>query len=101
MKRCCAPVPEGASVQQIGRSNKSVERVAYLAGHRGVWLQPHREGVPGLGYVARCTVVRLMRELRLAGAVRGKVKKTTIADPHHQRAADLVARRFAPLAPDR
>ena len=36
--------------------------------------------------MARCTVERLMRELGLAGAVRGKVKKTTIADPAGQRA---------------
>lgn len=66
-------------------------------GARKVWLQLNREGIT----VARCTVERLMRELGLAGAVRGKVKKTTIADPDHHRAADLVGRRFAPLAPDR
>ena len=66
-------------------------------GARKVWLQLNREGIP----VARCTVERLMRELGLAGAVRGKVKKTTVADPDHQRAGDLVGRRFAPLAPDR
>ena len=76
-------------------------------GARKVWLQLNRELAQGLtsmqriGYVARCTVERLMRDLGLAGAVRGKVKKTTIADPDHQRADDLVARRFAPLAPDR
>jgi putative transposase len=70
-------------------------------GARKVWLQLNREGIPGLGYVARCTVERLMRELGLAGAVRGKVKKTTIADPAGQRADDLVSRRFAPRAPDR
>jgi putative transposase len=66
-------------------------------GARKVWLQLNREGIA----VARCTVERLMRELGLTGAVRGKAKKTTIADPDHQRAADLVARQFAPLAPDR
>jgi putative transposase len=54
-----------------------------------------------IGYVARCTVERLMGVLGLAGAVRGKVKKTTIADPDAQRADDLVSRRFAPLSPDR
>ena len=77
-------------------------------GARKVWLALNREiasgTVPtlqGVEYVARCTVERLMRELGLAGAVRGKVKKTTIADPDHQRPADLVARRFAPPAPDR
>ena len=31
--------------------------------------------------MARCTVERLMAELGLTGAVRGKVKRTTIADP--------------------
>ena len=45
-------------------------------GARKVWLQLNREGVP----VARCTVERLMRRLGLAGAVRGKVKRTTIPD---------------------
>ena len=66
-------------------------------GARKVWLQLNREGIP----VARCTVERLMREDGLAGAVRGKVKRTTIADPAGPRARDLVRRDFAPLAPDR
>lgn len=42
-----------------------------------------------------------MAELGLAGAVRGKAKKTTIADPTAARPADLVGRRFAPPAPNR
>jgi hypothetical protein len=66
-------------------------------GARKVWLQLNREGIP----VARCTVERLMRTDGLAGAVRGKVKRTTIADPDAQRARDLVGRNFAPTAPDR
>jgi putative transposase len=66
-------------------------------GARKVWLQLNREGIA----VARCTVERLMREDGLAGAVRGKVKRTTIADPAGPRARDLVRRDFAPLAPDR
>jgi putative transposase len=77
-------------------------------GARKVWLQLNREiaagtalALQGVGYVARCTVERLMRELGLTGAVRGKVKKTTIADPAGQRADDLVQRRFAPAGPDR
>ena len=76
-------------------------------GARKVWLQLNRELVAGrpsmqpIGYVARCTVERLMRDLGLVGVRRGKVKRTTIADPGHQRAADLVSRRFAPTAPDR
>jgi putative transposase len=51
--------------------------------------------------VARCTVERLMAELGLTGAVRGKTKRTTIADPTAPRPADLVQRRFAPPAPNR
>ena len=66
-------------------------------GARKVWLQLNREGVP----VARCTVERLMREAGLHGAVRGKVKRTTIPDPAAERARDLVGRNFAPSAPDR
>lgn len=42
-----------------------------------------------------------MGELGLAGAVRGKVKRTTISDPRIAKPLDLVDRNFAPLAPDR
>jgi putative transposase len=66
-------------------------------GARKVWLVLNREGIA----VARCTVERLMTELGLTGAVRGKVKRTTIADPAAARPADLVQRRFAPPAPNR
>ena len=66
-------------------------------GARKVWLQLNREGIP----VARCTVERLMRRLGLHGAVRGKVKRTTIADRTASLPKDLVQRRFAPPAPDR
>ena len=66
-------------------------------GARKVWLQLNREGVA----VARCTVERLMRRLHLHGAVRGKVKRTTIADKAAKLPDDLVQRRFAPPAPDR
>ena len=42
-----------------------------------------------------------MDELGLAGAVRGKVKRTTISDPRTPKPSDLVDRNFRPLAPDR
>ena len=42
-----------------------------------------------------------MAELGLAGAVRGKVKRTTISDPRAPKPHDLVDRNFRPLAPDR
>jgi putative transposase len=62
-----------------------------------VWLALNREGIE----VARCTVERLMRELGLAGARRGKRHRTTRADPAAARPADLVGRQFSPPAPDR
>ena len=66
-------------------------------GARNVWLTLNREGIP----VARCTIERLMKADGLAGAVRGKIKRTTIPGPAADRARDLVGRNFAPTAPDR
>jgi putative transposase len=66
-------------------------------GARKVWLALNREGIG----VARCTVGRLMAELGLTGATRGRVRKTTIADPASARPADLVQRQFGPPAPNR
>ena len=64
-------------------------------GARKLWRQLHREGVPA----ARCTVERLMRATGLTGAVRGKPKRTTVADETVVRPADLVQRHFeAPSA---
>jgi putative transposase len=78
-------------IERVHRANFSVY------GARKVWLALNREGIA----VARCTVERLMRTAGLVGVRRGKVKKTTIAAPDAQRAADLVARQFAPTTPDR
>ena len=66
-------------------------------GARKLWRQLHREGIP----VARCTVERLMRELSRSGVVRGKVKRTTVADESAPRPADLVERDFHAPAPNR
>jgi putative transposase len=62
-----------------------------------VWAQLNREG----HQVARCTVERLMRELGLRGAVRGKPKRTTITDDAADRPRDLVDRQFVAPAPNR
>jgi putative transposase len=80
-----------AQIERIHGANYGVY------GARKVWLALRREGVD----VARCTVERLMAELGLTGAVRGKVKKTTIPDPSGPRPPDLVQRRFGPPAPNR
>ena len=70
-------------------------------GARKVWLTLNRERPAEAPPIARCTVERLMGELGLAGAARGKVKRTTISDPRTSKPLDLVDRNFRPLAPDR
>lgn len=66
-------------------------------GARKIWRELRRREVG----VARCTIERLMRELGLAGAVRGKKIRTTIPDPSAQRAPDLLKRQFVASAPNR
>jgi len=46
-----------------------------------VWLALNREGIE----VARCTVERLMADLGLTGATRGKAKRSTVAAPGDRR----------------
>jgi putative transposase len=74
-----------------------------LAGARRMWKLLHRARIRVGGRpVARCTIVRLMRELGLVGALRGgSVFRTTRADPSHERAPDRVARNFTAPAPNR
>ena len=63
-----------------------------------VWAQLNREGIR----VARCTVERLMRDLGLSGARRGKAfEVTTRHDDRQHRPADLVDRQFRAPAPNR
>ncbi|WP_230298711.1 IS3 family transposase [Actinomadura coerulea] len=66
-------------------------------GARKVWRQLQREGHA----VARCTVERLMRELGLHGARRGRKVRTTIRDDRHERATDLLRRDFTAGSPNR
>ncbi|MBO3682759.1 IS3 family transposase [Streptomyces sp. NEAU-YJ-81] len=65
-------------------------------GVRKVWRQLHREDTP----VARCTVARLMRDLGLVGARRGRKIRTTIRDDGHGRAAGLLQRDFTESRPN-
>jgi putative transposase len=74
-------------VQRVFEENFSVY------GARKVWRQLQREGFD----VARCTVARLMRQMGLAGAVRGKPVKTTVSDKAAPCPRDHVNRKF--LAP--
>ena len=66
-------------------------------GPRKVWKQMGRENLR----VARCRVRRLMREMGLAGAVRGRAWVTTTqVDPAADRPSDLVDRRFTATRPN-
>ena len=65
-------------------------------GARKVWRQLHREGIA----VARCTVERLMGELGLEGARRGRAHKTTTPEVTEPRPADLVERDFSATRPN-
>jgi putative transposase len=62
-----------------------------------VWRQLGREKLD----VARCTVERLMRDMGLRGAVRGRAFKiTTVADETAMRPRDLVDRQFSATRPN-
>ncbi|MDC2947898.1 IS3 family transposase, partial [Streptomyces heilongjiangensis] len=66
-------------------------------GARKIWRELKRQGHE----VARCTVERLMRELGIQGAVRGKRVITTIPGGQAERAPGLVDRDFVAGAPNR
>ncbi len=66
-------------------------------GARKVWLQLHREHIPG----ARCTVERLMRAAGLRGVRRGRRTRTTIPADRAGWPPDLVNRDFHADAPNR
>ena len=71
-------------IQRVWDGNFSVY------GARKVWRQLNREGI----HVARCTVERLMRQMGLQGAVRGKRIRTTVPGDTGSRPLDLVKREF-------
>jgi putative transposase len=77
-------------VQRVFEENFSVY------GARKVWRQLRREGFD----VARCTIARLMRQLGLAGAVRGKPVKTTVSDKAAPCPRDHVNRKFRAPRPN-
>ena len=65
-------------------------------GVRKVWRQMMREGFP----VARCTIERLMRDMRLQGVIRGKPVRTTMSDKAAPCPLDHVNRRSHAPAPN-
>jgi len=70
----------------------------HVYGARKVWRYLVREDREDA--VARCTVERLMRDMGLQGAVRGRKFKTTVADQSQARPADLVQRDFTASRPN-
>jgi len=80
-----------------GQVRRVFETNFCVYGARKVWHQLKREGIA----VARCTVERLMREMGLAGAIRGKPVKTTKSDRSAPCPLDRVNRHFQAPAPNR
>jgi transposase InsO family protein len=78
------------AIQRVWKENLEVY------GAEKVWKQLNRESVR----VARCTVERLMRDLGLQGAVRGRAFKVTTQSGEAERPSDLVDRNFKASRPN-
>jgi len=84
--------------EELGVDIARIHKLNYAVyGARKLWHALQREGTK----VGRDQVGRLMHVLGLAGAVRGKTKRTTVASELSPRPADLVDRVFAAPAPNR
>lgn len=94
------PAKLSARAQRDIGLNADIRRVFdenfQVYGVRKVWRQLQREGIQA----ARCTVARLMREMGLRGAIRGKPVKTTIADKALPGPLDRVNRQLRADRPD-
>jgi transposase InsO family protein len=95
------PTTRSARAQRDADLRVEIQRVYdshfRVYGPRKVWRQLRREG----HRVARCTVERLMREMGVAGAVRGRAWVTTTQSaPALDRPRDLVDRTFMATRPN-
>src|SRR5690242_5554972 len=79
-----------AEIRQVWEENFRVYGV------RKVWRQLRREEIE----IARCTAARLMKQMGLAGARRGKPVKTTIGNPAAPCPRDKVNRQFQAPRPN-
>ena len=100
-KRCQAdPDQRSQRAQRDAWLTTQIQRVwdenVGVYGARKVWRQLMRKNIA----VARCTVERLMQQMGLQGAVRGRTFKTTIAQDGAVRPADLVNREFVATRPN-
>ena len=94
------PAKRSARARQDAALKIEVRRVFdqnfSVYGARKVWRQLKREGFD----VARCTVSRLMRDMDLQGAIRGKPVKTTISNKAAPCPMDHVNRQFKAPRPN-
>jgi len=97
-RRNPARLPARARQDEVLRSEirRVWEENFRVYGVRKVWRQLRREGIA----VARCTTARLMRQMGLSGAVRGKAVKTTISNPAAPCPRDKVNRQFQSPRPN-
>ena len=79
-----------ADIRRVWQANFQVYGV------RKIWRQLQREAIA----VPRCQVARLMKQMGLAGAVRGKTVKTTHSDRAAPCPLDRVNRQFQAPAPN-
>ncbi|WP_099052229.1 IS3 family transposase [Streptomyces zinciresistens] len=97
-KRLGTPSARSVRDEELKERIQAVYTSNYrVYGARKIWRELKRQGHE----VARCTVERLMRELGIQGAVRGKRVITTIPGGQAERAPDLVDRDFVTAAPNR
>jgi putative transposase len=78
-------------------AQREQNRFARSLGSRKMWLRLRGQGHE----VARCTVGRVMAAHGWQGARRGRRVRTTLADQHAARPADLVERQFGAAMPNR
>ena len=94
------PAKLSARAQRDARLREDIQRIFQenfeVYGARKIWRQLGRDGVA----VARCTVERLMRELGIQGAVRGKPVRTTVSDKSAPCPLDKVNRQFQAPRPN-
>jgi putative transposase len=82
----------------VGEISRVYDENFSVYGADKIWTQLNREGTR----VARCTVERLMRDLGIQGARRGRAwRRTTFVDDTLVRPRDLVDRQFRAAAPNR
>jgi putative transposase len=94
------PAKRSARAKRDAALKREVRRVFddnfRVYGVRKVWRQLRRENHD----VARCTVERLMRDMGLQGAIRGKSVRTTVSDKAAPCPLDHVNRQFRALGPN-